>query len=384
MNTENNLSSKMQFILICCKSVIDENGIKIIRNNVTTANNLEEISILAYGHGVYPLFYHTVMEHASDLIDQEMKDAMAYLFKSIKVINETMVKELLHFIEIFEKHNIEVLSFKGPVLADIAYGDISLRQYLDLDIFCKRQDFKKISSILIADGYKAQFSIEKFDDKTLFEFNHDVPFVNEEKGIVIEVHFEFFRKELYIPTEKFKPWESVKNTDILTRKINTLSDETHLLFLAAHGSKHLWEKVEWIVDIDKMVRYSENIDWDLVTIKAKQIGILNIFLSSLILSQNYFNTPLPNEIIKMNNNKITQFNNYFDKLILNSEAAPNIATLSRIHKFTRMRDSLGLRVISFLSSILRPNKSDREIVQFSDKYFFLYWPFRFFRLITKI
>ena len=87
MNTDNNLVSQIQFIILCCKKEMDKNDIKAIRAKVVAIKNLEEISILeeipilekismlAYTHGVYPLFYHVLLEHASDLIDQEMKDA---------------------------------------------------------------------------------------------------------------------------------------------------------------------------------------------------------------------------------------------------------------------------------------------------------------------
>jgi len=72
-----------------------------------------------------------------------------------------------------------------------------------------------------------------------------------------------------------------------------------------HGSKHIWERIEWIVDVDKLIRTSNSIDWEEVY-KLAHIANGKIMLElGLNLSSHLFQTPIPKEIKKkFNQNKV--------------------------------------------------------------------------------
>ena len=385
MSPESNYSSQIQFIILCCKSDIDENDINAIQENVKATEHLEEVSILAYSHGVYPLFYHALINHASNLLDQETKDAMAYLHESIQVTNEAMTNELIRLTRLLKEQDIEVLSFKGPILAEQAYGNIAFRQYSDLDILCKQPDFKKIEKIFSKNNYKAQYSIDDLNDKTFFEFNNDCPFYNTENNIFLECHWDFFRKELKIPTEDFTPWKSSKLQNIQDKTLRTLSNENHLLFLAAHGCKHFFERIIWITDIDRMIRSDIDLDYDKLLIKAKKLGIKNILLYSLFLSYRYFKTPLPDDILILGkkDRRLKNKIQFFDDLLFKRIEDSPVGSFSRVVEFSMLRDNWLIKLSTLTASVLRPNKTDRELIQFDQKFYFLYWPFRIYRLVNR-
>ena len=54
--------------------------------------------------------------------------------------NLFLVSELLKLLKLLESHGIGAIAFKGPVLALYAYGNLSLRQQLDLDILVRKRD----------------------------------------------------------------------------------------------------------------------------------------------------------------------------------------------------------------------------------------------------
>ena len=59
-----------------------------------------------------------------------------------------MTSELIKVMKLFEENGVEYISFKGPVLSQLAYGDITLRQYVDLDILIKKEDLRKADNLL--------------------------------------------------------------------------------------------------------------------------------------------------------------------------------------------------------------------------------------------
>ena len=60
-----------------------------------------------------------------------------------------MTVELNKILKLLKANNIDTIPYKGPVLASLAYGDIALRQFQDLDISINQSDIFKTKDILI-------------------------------------------------------------------------------------------------------------------------------------------------------------------------------------------------------------------------------------------
>jgi len=54
--------------------------------------------------------------------------------------NVFLTNKLFEILNLFKKNDILALPFKGPVLAESVYGDLSLRQFVDLDILVHNHD----------------------------------------------------------------------------------------------------------------------------------------------------------------------------------------------------------------------------------------------------
>ena len=70
-----------------------------------------------------------------------------------------------------------------------------------------------------------------------------------------------------------------------------------LAYLCLHGSKHAWERIEWICDIDRLVRSQTDLDWDKTLKIAKEMDTHITLYLGLALSHALFHTPLPENII---------------------------------------------------------------------------------------
>jgi len=62
--------------------------------------------------------------------------------------NMLMTSELIMLMKLFEENNIEAIAFKGPTLSQMAYGNLTLRQYADLDILIDEKDLQKSINLL--------------------------------------------------------------------------------------------------------------------------------------------------------------------------------------------------------------------------------------------
>jgi len=186
------------------------------------------------------------------------------------------------------------MAFKGPVLGEMAYGSVTLRQYGDLDILIKKDDIEKTLSLLFKRGYTPEIELEK---STLETFYNCVNVIGLQRGSVrVEIHWELLSKNYAIEWEEERLWAESETIEINRQPIKMLSFENHILYLCAHGAKHLFERLEWICDIDRTIRTKSHVDWEHLVSDAKSLGIERMVLLGLALSELFFHLPLPKEI----------------------------------------------------------------------------------------
>ena len=172
--------------------------------------NWEGFVSLAYSHGIFPLVYRTLKEYAH-LIPEYIFAHMKQNYMDIVKQNMLMTSELIKVIKILEENGIEAISFKGPVLSQMAYGDVVSRQYCDLDILVKEKDLNKSFDILVENSSKVNLPDHAGTYRRLQEIINHYAFT--------EQPLEFSQKYLYI---------SQQNRTPIARKTKALIDQLEL------------------------------------------------------------------------------------------------------------------------------------------------------------
>jgi hypothetical protein len=150
----------LRFLISCCKTSATASEVELIGTQLKEPGSqpLSGIVSLAQSHGVLPLVYQTVQTHVADFMPEESLAELRQLNTHIVMQNMYMSAELVRILALLNKNGIQALAFKGPALSQLAYGDIALRQYVDLDILIRKQDIAKSIALLVQDGYQAVFS----------------------------------------------------------------------------------------------------------------------------------------------------------------------------------------------------------------------------------
>lgn len=358
------MTPDIQFLINCCKTNPEISDIEQIRTHLTQLNNqkLSEITVLAHAHGIFPLVYHTIQIHASDLLSKEILTKLKQQNMSIVMQNMRMTAELIRIMRLLEENGIAALAFKGPTLAQLAYGDITLRQYCDLDILIKPQDLLLASQLLIRHNYQPRVSIEYLHNQTFLDVNHDISFYSD---ISVELHWRLFEKQLLVQFNPELIWSEYETTEIQNKALKTLKAESLLIYLCIHGSKHAWERIEWITDLDKLIGCKQDLDWQQIIQKSIALKVEHLVLLGLKLSNAMFATELPIEIQK----KIHK-NKKVDKLqkIVFSYLQENILLAGQKKAYYRklayfrmqMQRNWLDKIIFFYRNIIQINSTDIE------------------------
>ena len=345
-------------------------------------DSFKEIYALSLRQGVFPLFYQRIRPFlksgaGSQIRTLYKKSHMAYVQRNMR-----LSAELIRRIKEFDEKGIRAMAFKGPVLAQMAYGDITLRQYGDLDILVQKKDLIKAVSLLQENGYVPEIALPL---KTIDAFYSCVNVIGLHKGdLRIEIHWELLSKNYAIDWTDEELWEKSDTVSINGTLLPTLAFETHLLYLCTHGCKHLFERLEWICDIDRAIRSRASIDWPSLLEKAQEKGIERMVLISLYLCRELLKLPLPEEIeSKMAGDTHTVG---IGRRII----ALNLSTGRGIRKsfgtfalLLKMRERPSDRLRFAFRALFAPKFDDFNTLALPKSLLFLYPVIRPFRLLVK-
>ncbi len=295
------MTNEIILIIECCKTSPD---FGLIEKKVSQVQNWDEFIPLVYSHGVFPLVYK-ILKNYDDKIPFEKLSFMKQTYMDLVKENMLMTSELIKVSKLLEENGIKSIAFKGPTLSQLAYGDIISRQYVDLDVLIEEKDLLKTAKILEKESYVPLKPIELLENKKYIESDNDYSFMTS-NDVHIELHWKLFREKIAKHMDMKSYYSNKSKVKINNENINTLSLEIMIVYLCLHGSKHLWERIEWILDIDKLISsQNKEIDWNIVLDIAEEMNCkISLFLG-LNLSKLFFDTKFNEKISGLLINKLT-------------------------------------------------------------------------------
>jgi Uncharacterised nucleotidyltransferase len=255
------------------------------------------LSKMVGNHRLTPIVYPVLeLKPALDYIPAPTLIALKAGFLSNAFRTMPYAGELVRLMNIFETSGIRALTFKGPALSMIAHGDVSKRQYVDLDILVHREDLTRAAEVLIADGYQPRtFDREAFESG--FFHNTSDEFGKPAAGCRVDLHWQL--SDWYFPfgPDEDRLWPRTENVRIGDGDVRTLGAADHLMFLCAHGSKHGWPDLASVADIAALIRARPQVDLRALIEEATRLGCRRIVLVGLGLANRLARAALPEEVV---------------------------------------------------------------------------------------
>lgn len=291
------LCPELQLLMELCCPEIDSN----IKNNIEKLieNKIDWNLFMKYAvhHKVYPLIYKSINNIKDIPIPNNVHIYFKNKYKENAFNSMKITAELLKFMKLFNKNDMQVLPYKGPILAYQIYNDISLRVSRDLDFIIREEDLFKIEEILFKEGYNLEDDYSKMNRvqlKNIMKKLHHIVYHNKEKNITIEIHFKYLLPYFYYNNISFEYlWNKRDYIYIYKTSIPVLSKEDNYLLTAYHGAKHGWFRLKWLCDFAYIIKkgdipYFQRLDN--INIEKEAIPILGqIFL----LCNEFFHVSIP-------------------------------------------------------------------------------------------
>lgn len=283
---------------------------------------------LAEQHGVLPLIYKDLTHHQSTIPSTLLDEFRHYVQLNVGS-SYVLARKLLEILSLFEKNALPAFAFKGPSLAMIAYQDLSLRPFSDLDIFVPKKDVLRAKSLLEERGFTLVYPEPNKDALEWVESHYHYTFVKEEGDLVVEIHWGIAPRFLVPPLDESSWWQQQHSVKLLNASVARFSPEDQLLLLCIHGSRHQWERLIWICDIALLVKH-EAIDWSRLLARAQTLRCERMVYLSLLLAHQLLAAPLPETIaLRIHHDRtVSQLAATVHSQLFSSEAAHRAAAPS--------------------------------------------------------
>lgn len=284
-----------ELLLCCARTQPDEQTAERIRALAAQELDWDCLFRLAARHNLSPLLcWHlkTVAE-VPPTIQTRLRNSLSENSRR----NLQLSAELLKLLQRFHQQNIRAIPYKGPVLAETVYGNLALREFVDLDVLVNKRDALTARDLLIADGYQPFFQLDASQEAAFLDYQCEHVLSDDRRDVMVEIQWRVVPDYFSFRFDYEALWQRTQPTTFCNRQIAALSAEDTLLILCVHGSKHLWTRLGWVCDVAEALRhFRQELDWPLLEQRAEQSGSRRMLHLGLFLAQDLLAAELPEEI----------------------------------------------------------------------------------------
>ena len=332
----------------------------------------------ARAHGLLPL----LQKHVGT--SEFVPGAVLSCLKREAVANSQSMLHLagkqLRVYKLFKEHGIPVAIFKGALLAQMAYGEMSLRQAGDIDMLIHSRDFAHARQLLESLGYEMTPRLTPAQLSSHLSNHCEIQFMRDEWFTVIDLHWDLAPRSFVFGLRADEVMSRLQTVSLAGVDVETFGAEDLLLYQAMHGAKHLWRRLEWICSLAESVRAMDQIDWDALINRAANARATRMLALGLRLVEQFSDVPVPDRIFASIDRDASMqrmaarigaqiFNNF-------GYADSTETNLYNLRIMDRKRDA----VVSALRSIFVPTLPDWQALALPSSLHPLYYAYRPLRL----
>ena len=379
--------SEVVLLLDCSRTNLDPVVSDRIKRLAQSGLDWQYLVDLASWHGVLPLLCYNLNRACADAVPPALLQEMQARFRMNSARNLFLAGELLKILQFLQNNGISAVAFKGPLLAAMAYGNPALRQFYDLDVLVKEKDFPAAKDLFLAHGYRPWRELTAIEETRHFRSNHAYTLVRSVDGLSLDLHWRITQERYAFALDVESLWNRLTRTSFCGRDVFSLSPEDSLLVLCVHGSKHCWERLAWICDVAEVIRANTGLNWNEIMSRAEALNIEKVVILGLKLANEVIGARMPENVLaKIREHRSVRLVTRLVRKRLFARANRPIGLVERTLLFWMTGERLETKLPHLAYTFGRvfvPNEHDTTLVSLPRAIRFLYYPLRFFRLITS-
>lgn len=366
-----------KLIILVARRKLDGARCAELRRLLRQEINWDYLFATAQAHGVLPLLHKHLVDTAvpSHFLSRLKRESVA---NSQNVLH--LIAKQLRVYKLFKENGIRVALFKGPLLAQIAYGEIALRQAGDIDVLINRRDFAQARALLESLDYEMTPRLTAAQLTSHLNNHCELQFMRDEWFTVVDLHWDLAPRSFVFKLHADEVMSRLQTVTFAGTTVETFSPEDLVLYLSMHGAKHLWRRLEWIASLAETLRAIRDLNWGLLVQRAEQAHATRMLALGLRLVEKFSDVSIPSHVparVDADSSMQRMSEQVREQLFNVCGAADSTETnLYNLRIMDRKRDAL----ISTVRAIFVPTLPDWQAVAFPAPLHSLYYAYRPLRL----
>ncbi len=288
------LSGEFQLVAACCIWPPSDRRNAAVRKAASATIDWDSFLQIVRRQRVAGLA-HDGLKRADVVIPAAVMNALTIGSSDVARRSLLLASEALRLQGLFEAAAIPVLFVKGTALAQMAYGNIAIKQAYDIDVLVTPDAVIRAAAILDGAGYKrifptASVTAERF--ASWIEFHKEGVFQHDSHGVIVELHWRLADNPMVLRgVTANSPSRSVVVSP--GHALRTLGDEDLFAYLCFHGAQHGWSRLKWLADLAAWLASKPPAEVERLYRAAKADGVGRAPDQALLLCEDLFAAPLP-------------------------------------------------------------------------------------------
>jgi Uncharacterised nucleotidyltransferase len=376
-------SPELDLILACCGDDSDGSLSVRIQQILQRGVDWERLVQFTLHHGLVPVVFRRLSAE-----NDASRSVGLEAFRQQDKVNAHrtlwLTLELLNIHRHLQARGLEALPYKGPVLAEMLYGNVTLRQFSDLDFLVRSGDLAKIKEALAELGYAPGLQLAQAAERDYLKSGYEYTFDGARGRNLLEIKWQILPRFYSIGFDVSDFFERAAVVTIDGQKLRTLCEQDLMLVLCVHAAKHAWKQISWLCDIVQLAR-SHGLDWAEVQARARDLGITRIVAVTFLLAHKLLGAALPDQLkteIEKDGEAEILAQRILHLVVAEGEFNPESMAYFRL--MVRLRERRQDRFSFWWRLLITPGAGEWGVVRLPSPLFPLYHVLRICRLAGKL
>lgn len=367
-------------LLACARADLRLAGAAELGAAVAAVADWERVRALAVRHGLTPGLHHWLASEGGPPVPAEFRTWLVERFRAHTLRALALTYELLRLLARFAADGIEVIAFKGPVLAQLLHGHATRREFADLDLLVRPADAAAAAGRLRREDYRPHYELTAAQFARYRTIDCELPHAHPEHGLAVDLHWGLAPAPYGDAFPEEEIWRGCHTVPIAGRAVRTLPAEILAPFLFLHHSKHNWAWLAWLNEIALLLRGFDASAWDRLQADAARRRLVRMVRLGGLLVHRLHGLPLPPDFAAaaQGDARLGSIARAVEAELWNAADRP-----PRFHLFRAAMDSPGDVRRYWGANLLTPRPEDWRLVDLPAPLHFLYRPLRLLRLAAK-
>jgi len=355
-------------------------------------------------HCLTPYIYCQLQRLSGSVVPAGLLEHLRPRFHEDCARNYHLAMKLVGLTSMLRNEGIPSLAYKGPSAAMAIYGGLALRRCSDLDLVIRKEQLVRAVNLMTGWGFQMVHTwgrpeltpyMCRPENPRHVARAKEIPFRAPDSTYYVDLHWQLGdRFWLSLSPEVDKLWERAVRQALPQGSVSTLCREDLFLALCAHGNRHRWGCLMWLLDIAELLRKPETLDWSRIEEMVRIRPGAGVSASvAVLLAHDLLEVPVPVEagkILPATSRALALAAAIREEILSRGESSGKEHTtlLSLEERPLERMKYRALLILRYPDSLFREifvrvNSKDRALIRLPQRLQFLYHVIRPVHLVVK-